>query len=535
MEQPPPSVVQLTPERTAGTASFSPDGTQVVYDSAGDIWLRIVGRAESRRLTGDPAPESSPAWSPDGTTVAFLRSPGAVFDFFAGQAIHLVSPLGGPARKLSDFPAGYQLSWSPDGRWLAAAKARTGSDPPGGIHLISVATGEVRTVTSPEPPVYHVNPAFSPDGRALAFASCDHPGFSPCAVHILSLGSDLEPQGAPRQLTPRQFWNWGIAWAREGRSIVYSAGGGLFNLWQVSVDGGSAPERVELAGYAVFPSTTRRGDRLAFAQRRYSPDLYRLDREGSSTPLVESMARDMHPDCSPDGRRIAFGSDRSGGTEIWLAEADGSNPMRLTHGPGAYQGSPRWSPDGRWIAFDSWSEEGGADVWTIGADGSGLHQITRDPGDDYRPTWSRDGRSLYFTSNRTGREEIWRTAAAGGSEEQLTHEGGGLAIESADGATLFYRRSDGGLVARPTEGGKERTIATCVDDAGYAVAPLGVFYTECTGQALRFWEAVAGRDREVAALEGKAETGLAVFPDGATLIFGRNKDENSLMMIDNFR
>ena len=85
---------------------------------------------------------------------------------------------------------------------------------------------------------------------------------------------------------------------------------------------------------------------------------------------------------------------------------------------------PRWSPDGRSIAFDSQAEDGRFDVWTIGVDGSGLRQVTHDPADENTPSWSRDGRFLYFESNRTGRLEIWRVARAGGAEEQVTHEGG---------------------------------------------------------------------------------------------------------------
>lgn len=547
VELPAPSLVQLTSERHAGSASFSPDGTQIVYATAGDLWLKLVGEPEARRLTSDPATEANPAWSPDGAQVAFLRYPSLTesgyVDLFTAAEVHLVSPVGGPARRVSNFPAGPHLSWSPDGRWLATSKARSGGDPPGGIHLISVATGESRNVTSPEPPAFDLYPAFSPDGRALAFAACEQEMLPACDVYVLPLDSELRPQGAPRQLTRQRLWNVGIAWTRDGRAIVYGAGRLGSRLWRVRADGGTAPQRMELAGSgAGLPSAARTRDRLAFTRWDWRPDLYRLDRDGSSTLLVESTAWDIYPDWSPDGRQIAFQSDRTGGdAEIWLAEADGSDPMRLTRGPGRYQGSPRWSPDGRWIAFDSYSE-GRADVWTIGAEGSGLRQITRDPANETTPTWSRDGRVLYFTSNRTGRDEIWRIAVGGGPEEQVTHEGGDLALESADGETLFYRRSDRTLVARPTAGGDERTILGCVEEKSYAVAPLGVFYIDCAGadarpreRTLRFWQGATGRDRRIATLETSWVGGLAPSPDGATIIYGGASVDSSLMMIENFR
>ena len=138
-----PTLVQLTSERRAGSGSFSPDGTQIAFSSAGedgnnwDVWLKIVGQDEARRLTTDAGVEIYPAWSPDGTQIAFLRgtSGTARMRFFSDVGtVHIVSPVGGPARRVSDFPARLQLSWSSDGRWLAASKARVGSDPPGGIH-----------------------------------------------------------------------------------------------------------------------------------------------------------------------------------------------------------------------------------------------------------------------------------------------------------------------------------------------------------------------------------------------------------------
>jgi Tol biopolymer transport system component len=257
---------------------------------------------------------------------------------------------------------------------------------------------------------------------------------------------------------------------------------------------------------------------------------------------------DIQPQCSPDGRRIAFESDREGAASaVWLADADGSNPTRLTRGPGRAQGSARWSPDGRTLAFDAQAEDSHWDVWTIGVEGSGLRQLTRRATDHGPSSWSRDGRWIYFNSNRTGRYEVWRVAAAGGPEEQVTREGGYLPFESPDGRTLYYKRAEGDspLLARPTAGGEERTIVGCVPRWGYAVGPEGVFHQDCHGpnvedplrRTLHQWDARTGQDRLLTTLDTGPyrPLGLSVSPDGQSVLYTHAARSADLMMIENFR
>jgi len=530
-------------------ASLSPDGEQVAFTWNGekednfDIYVKMIGTSDMLRITTDPAMDIKPSWSPDGKQIAYVRlGPD-------GNRVHLVSPLGGSDHKLSDFPLAFATpSWSPDSRWLAVARAPKGgpfSIGSGGLHLLPVSGGEPRAVRIPEEADGSTfGPAFAPDGRHLAYLSGS--GASQ-HVAVVDLGADYEPIGTPRRVTKRPMYpDGGYCWTRDGKSILYVEWG-VHRLWRVDIAGDRELQPVEIAGYgSIRPTVAASRDRLVFVKEQGDNDIYRFEAGHPAERLIASTSREGNPQFSPDGRRVVFESERTGEHEVWLAEADGSSPRQLTHGPGIMQGSARWSPDGRRIAFDSRSVEGVYSIWTIDADGASPRRLTQDPGDEHLPDWSRDGRFIYFTKGGggdyipEGPSGVWRVPATGGAAERMTRDGGYAASESIDGKTLFFMRDTTNaspLFALSLAGGEERQIAACVTTI--AVGLAGVYALDCWSGApapLFLRDPVTGQGRLLGKLEQAFPYGLTVSPDGKTILYTRVVNEGTdLMLIENFR
>jgi Tol biopolymer transport system component len=554
---PPLHVVSLTTLRgEEHQPTFSPDGEQVAFTWNGpkqdnwDIYVTLVGSSNVRRLTSDPSPDNKPEWSPDGRQIAFLR------ERADGSTIQLVSALGGEDRKLSDFRGADSLGWSPDGQWVVAGRADDldymAAGQPRGIYLIPVEGGEARPLIASGPDAADYDPAFAPDGRRLAYASCSRasPGGIArfCDMYLVELDAAHTPSMPSRRLTTQRSLNIeSPTWTRDGSAVVYAAAAPEMNLWRVEVAGTRSPERIEVAGVGAFsPAIAPSRERLAFTRLSVDTDLYRFD-VGRPVQLVfGSSGEETDARLSPDGRRLVFGSGRSDAPEeIWVAEADGSNPQPLTHGPGRAQGSPSWSPDGRRIVFDSLADDAHLHLWVIDADGGPPRRLTTQAGDEHTPSWSRDGRWIYFSSDQgAAARDLWRVSADGKTSERLIREANGaFACESNDGKNLLFqpRDADSPLMAMPPAGGGARQLVACVKNSAFGAGPQGVYYAACdpsSNPPLHVLDLETGRDRLLGTLEGLMDRplGLAVSPDGKTIVYPRTMHiDADLMLIENYR
>jgi Tol biopolymer transport system component/DNA-binding winged helix-turn-helix (wHTH) protein len=536
-----------------GLPTFSPDGNHVAFTWNGergdnfDVYVKMVGNVTALRLTSDPASDVFPAWSPDGRQIAFYSARG-------GGGIYLVSPDGGPERKLADLVTNSRPAWTADGQYLLVSKPYRERDPAtgdGALFLIPVASeGPPRQILAPPRGTWYRDPAFAPDGRSLAFASCTGAAGVPgCSLQVAVWQAGLVPAGKPRQITQPSGTIVGVAWTPDGSSLIYALSMDAIrkHLWRVDIRNGKEPERLEVAGGgARYPAIDFKAGRLAFERSYETDNIWRLERGGKPAPfLTSSSAEDRNPQYSPDGRRIAFESSRQvDSLAIWVANADGTGLVQVTNIGSSWSGTPRWSPDGRWLAFDARGKDGGWDVWVVEASGSSPRQLTHGPADNVVPSWSRDGTSIYFASRRSGQPEIWRIPAGGGTAVQMTQNGGHTAFESTDGKTLYYTLSVGGaegLYAKPLPGGEEKQVVKeGVTLRGFAVFSDGVYYLHWRAlnrYEIRFQKFAGGQPEVVGGIEGSSlSTGLAVSPDRKTFLFTKFTDGGSdLMLIENFR
>ena len=553
---PPMKVVPFTSfpgEEQLGT--FSPDGNQIAFgwngenkDQKSSIYVKQIGSEKPFRRTFDTAHNDfSPVWSPDGQRIAFNRFSETE------DSIFIVPALGGAERKLLTLGPHIALgggrstlAWSPDGK-LIAFTYKAPKEEPSKIFLVSPDTLASHPLTSPSAEnLGDFNPAFSPDGQSVAFVrKISVESSDKSDIYIVPITG-----GEPTRLTFDNTSFAGLTWSADGRDIIFSSSraGASMSLWRIPASGGAA-ERVALDGLDFwFPNISRHGNRLTYVQSTpEDANIYRIELSDTTvsknppTKLIASTRHDGGPQFSPDGRRIAFHSDRSGPLEIWMCDSDGTNLVQLTS-LNKRAGSPRWSPDGQQIAFDFYGE-GKGDVYAISVEGGQPRPIVTDDSDDHWPSWSADGKWIYFASDRSGDHQVWKVPAQGGEAVQVTRQGGRIPCESPDGKYVYYIKNLGtrGLWRVPVNGGEELRVLDSFKSEAAVVVNDGIYYinTDTKGEvALEFFDFATRKERRVAGL-GKVSIipfSIAVSPDRRQFLYSQNDQTGAdIMLVENFR
>jgi Tol biopolymer transport system component len=413
---------------------------------------------------------------------------------------------------------------------------------------VNPGSGEIRelnlSLDVPKTALADFDPAFSPDGRMLAFTRGAESG----DLYLLPLTDGGQAAGPPQALTSDSQNNWQPAWTADGREIVFSSvRGGPSRLWRMKISAPGERRPVELAGEGgVWPSISRQGNRLMYQASTFDMNVWRRqipspgEAASAGTPICSSTKAEMNAVYSPDGRQIAFGSDRSGHWEIWLSDADGGHPRQATF-HNAQSGSPSWSDDGEWIVYDS-NAPGWWDIYVMRADGGQPRRLTNGPVRNVIGRFSRDGKWIYFSSMRTRRNEVWKVPFAGGDAVQVTRNGGWYSMESPDGKFLYYTKREqsvnDALWRMPVEGGLEELVLDSVLPRHFTFAGQNLYYehSENGKTTVKVIDLGTRKSRALFEISKPMFLGLSVPPDQRWILYSQLDNEGSdLMLIENFR
>jgi Tol biopolymer transport system component len=513
--------------------AFSPDGLTMAFFWGGpegnnvDIYVQPLAADTPRRLTTSPERDRNPVWLPDGWHVGFLR------DLSPGRFALMVAPLQAVGeRRIAEIRG--NLGTPPNVEWARDGKKIYTSEPVAeGERLqiveIELASGARRVLIPP-----------SAQGLAEGTPGDDEVRLSPDEKWIAfrrrtaSVVGDVfvapSNGGTVRQVTHDRTGIAGLAWSRDGRSLIVSSqrDSSLVRLWRFPLDGRPPVCLTDAALSAAYPAVSPRDGQIAFASRYLDSNVWRIDLEGHAAPvrLIASNLLDSGARYSPDGERIVFRSNRTGNDEIWIANAAGRSPVRLTNIGGPVTGTPHWSPDGQYVVFDS-RPEGSADVFVVPAGGGQYRKLTQETSNEVTPSFSADGKYVYFASDRSGSWQVWKQAAGGGAARQVTVSGGMAPQESADGKWVYYSKLNAnGLFRIAVEGGSEAAVLPTLLSGlwgGWTLAGGKVIYAalrdgdDAVPAELRMLDLKSGGTRPVATLRFPPlqwDASLAVSPDG---------------------
>jgi len=539
-----PAPVPLT--SSGGTAlnpSFSPDGSEIVFAWNGpragsyNLYVKLIGSNDLLRLTNGAADDNSPVWSPDGKQIAFARRVGR-----GEYAVMLISPLGGSERKVAEISTvdwgteGHSiLAWPPDGRGLAVAHAN-------GLDFVSVDGAERHSLTRGTPGMAgDVDPAFSPNGDRLLFVRRLGPYSS--RPFWVPLSEGCRPAGPPRELHAAGITTYSPLWTGEDALVMASGAPFAMRLYRAQISGGTTVQ----AGSTVIGgglALHRPSGRIAYASVLNIQNLYQLALDGPGKPshvperLTATTGADTIPCYSPDGALVIFTSFRFGEFGLWSMQAQGALGSELSGWHERLVACGDWPPDGKSVLLFGNSEEGWFQLYRLAVDSGRVTRLTHDTAHHIFPTFSRDAKTIYFSTGGRNGIQLYRMPAAGGPASLLLSRGVVNARESADGRWLYFAEwaHGGGLYRMPIGGGEvSAVIDHMASPSGWALDKHGVYYwtASASAPALHYLDPDSLRDTLVLQPAIPATANLAVSPDGRRLCFPlieRNSQE--IMMIE---
>jgi len=552
----PVAVRSLTYSGRDSSPAVSPDGRTVAFSSNRDgiprIWLKQLQGGGEVPLT--PGPDDFPRFSPDGSSLLFIRSQGN------GTALYRMSVLGTDLRKVVEG-ATYG-DWSPDGTRIAflRPKAEAGTLV-SELYQLDTAGGQERLLATIRSESIMSAPRWNAEGTSILVTS----GLTAAGGQTRKLFLIDAKKGSVQEFpTALKFGAISNVTWLSADEVLY------FQAESVTGNGvGTSPakafrqnlrtgENAPLFWAPVSPSTLDLlpGGRVVFdgMSGRQSLREYPLDRKSPPRWLTRGNISDRQPCFSPDGEWVVFSSNRSGNLDLWEVSTRTGMLKSLTD-DAAEDWDPGFSPDGKHLLWSS-NRSGAFEIWLANPDGSGARQLTHDGNDAENPTETPDGKWVVYASANRQSPGIWRIHPDG-TEAKLVVHGAGITLPevSPDGRFVLYETRLNPLlvniyVAR-VEDGAEAPFHTTVEGGRRTVVTLGRSRWSSDGKHIIFTgqdekgldgvyiqDFVPGKDtratrRALAGFDPEWITeSLGLSPDGKRLVLSESERMFSLLVAD---
>jgi Tol biopolymer transport system component/DNA-binding winged helix-turn-helix (wHTH) protein len=529
------------------TPSFSPDGSRIAFSwddgtsnrsgrAQYDLYVKAIGSETLLRLTKHPSDWISSAWSPDGTQIAFHRL--AADD----NGIYVVPALGGPERRLiatnTPYDVAAPINWSPDGKWIGYADLQIGRHGDR-AYLLNVETLESHEFPHDPDCRHEGDLTFSHSGQELAIL-CVHN-----TAEFEYLITDVQGKSR-RSLTTRHDYPLGVAWSADDRSLIVAAtDANSDSVNEIRVSDGAVHKLP--VGSGEWPTSSNDGRKLAISVPDNHLSIWRKDLahpEVASERMYSSTRSQYASEYSPDGKHVAFDSERSGKWGVWMADSEGSNLVQISREePALY---PRWSPDSQRIAFQIFDEASGLwAVYTADISDRLAHKLRTNVHEMQFPYWSHDGKWIYFLGYEGNAHQIYRCPAGGGDATLLLGSmDSTTATESFDGTILYFANGSGDAALMMLKQDRAEAtpqkvplMPTMSDRAKWAAVADGIYFSpQDNARSVNFYNFATKHTQKLFLVDKDLDGGMSISRDGRYMLYSQIDESNAgIMLVDHFR